>query len=63
MLAVLFNRGLKVGAPGLPFVFLGAVCAGVAVLLCVVGVRKGEEEEAGRKCDGVGDGGSVAEDA
>lgn len=63
LLAVLFNRGLKVGAPGLPFVFLGAVCAGVAVLLCVVGVRKGEEEEAGRKCDGVGDGGSVAEDA
>ena len=47
LLAVLFNRGLRVGAPGLPFVFLGVVCAGVAVLLCVVGVRKGEEGEGG----------------
>ena len=63
MLAVLFNRGLKIGAPGLPFVVLGAVCAGVAVLLCVVRVRKGEGEDVGRKGDGVGDGGSVAEDA
>jgi MFS family permease len=56
LLAVLFNRGLKVGAPGLPFLVLGGVCGGVAVLLCVVGVRKDEED--------VGDGGSsVAEDA
>jgi hypothetical protein len=64
LLAVLFNRGLKVGAPGLPFVFLGCVCAGVTVLLCVVGVRKGEEDVGKRGGGvGVGDGGSVAEDA
>jgi MFS family permease len=65
LLAVLFNRGLRVGAPGLPFLFLGAVCAGVAVLLCVVGVRKGEEEDVGKRgeVDGVGDSRSVAEDA
>jgi hypothetical protein len=56
LLAGLFNRGLKEGVPGLPFLVLGAVCGGVAVLLCAVGVRKGEED--------VGDGGSsVAGDA
>jgi len=65
LLAVLFNRGLSVGAPGLPFLFLGALCAGVAVLLCVVGVRKGEEEDVGKRgqVDEVGDSGSMAEDA
>jgi len=61
LLAVLFNRGLRVGVPGLPFLALGAVCAGVAVLLCVVGVRKDEEEDVGGR-DGDG-GGGVAGDA
>jgi len=58
LLAFLFNRGLSVGVPGLPFLVLGAVCAGVAGLLCVVGVRKGEEERCvGNDCkDGHGHG-------
>lgn len=45
-LAALFNRGLGVGglAVGLPFYFLGVACLCIAVLLCVIGIRKGEEE-------------------
>ena len=63
LLAGLFNRGLKVGAPGLPFLFLGAVCAGVAVLLCVVGVGDDGEGVGKGRGDGSGDCGSVAGDA
>lgn len=64
LLAALFNRGLRVGAPGLPFLFLGMVCAGVVVLLCVIGVGKGEEGSGkGGDGDGEGDCRRVAEDA
>ncbi|GAB1729380.1 hypothetical protein NU195Hw_g5525t1 [Hortaea werneckii] len=48
LLAGLFGRGLALGGGwvGLPFYFLGLISAGFAVLLFVVGLRKGEE------CDG-----------
>jgi hypothetical protein len=50
LLASLFNWGLRIGGygVGMPFYFLGTVCAVITVLLCVVGLRKGE--------DGSGDG-------
>ena len=55
LLAGLFNWGLRLGGygVGMPFYFLGAVCGGITVVLCVVGVRKGEEGE-GREDDGEG---------
>ncbi|KAM0720139.1 hypothetical protein Q7P37_004275 [Cladosporium fusiforme] len=45
-LASLFNRGLEVGgfAVGLPFYFLGLACVCITVLLCVMGIRKCEEQ-------------------
>lgn len=51
LLAALFNWGLRVGGygVGMPFYFLGAVCAGITVLLCVVGLRKGEDGEERRE--------------
>lgn len=54
LLAGLFNRGLEVGgvAVGLPFCCLGVACAGFAVGLCVVGVRKGEERGGLGEADG-----------
>jgi MFS family permease len=47
LLASLFNWGLRVGGygVGMPFYFLGCVCAAITVLLCVVGLRKGEDGE------------------
>lgn len=51
LLAGLFNWGLRVGGygVGMPFYFLGMVCAAITVLLCVVGLRKGEDGEEGRE--------------
>ncbi|KAM0707094.1 hypothetical protein Q7P35_006425 [Cladosporium inversicolor] len=47
LLAGLFNWGLRVGGygVGMPFYFLGMLCAAITVLLCVVGLRKGEDGE------------------
>ncbi|OTA34584.1 hypothetical protein BTJ68_06666 [Hortaea werneckii EXF-2000] len=47
LLAGLFGRGLALGGGwvGLPFYFLGVVSAAFAVLLFVVGLRKGEESD------------------
>ncbi|KAI7617559.1 MFS general substrate transporter [Hortaea werneckii] len=47
LLAGLFGRGLALGGGwvGLPFYFLGLISAGFAVLLFVVGLRKGEESD------------------
>jgi uncharacterized YccA/Bax inhibitor family protein len=49
LLAALFNWGLRVGGygVGMPFYFLGVVCGVITVLLCVVGLRKGEDERGG----------------
>lgn len=54
LLAGLYKRGLEVGgvAVGLPFCCLGVACAGFAVGLCVVGVRKGEERGGLGEADG-----------
>jgi len=45
LLASLFNWGLRIGGygVGMPFYFLGMICAAITVLLCVVGLRKGED--------------------
>lgn len=45
MLAALFNKGLAIGGfgVGLPFYVLGGMCTVVAVVLCGIGLRKGEE--------------------
>lgn len=45
MLAALFNKGLAIGGygVGLPFYVLGGMCTVVAVVLCLIGLRKGEE--------------------
>lgn len=47
LLASLFNRGLKLGGygVGLPFYYLGVTCFVITVVLCVVGIRKGEGEQ------------------
>lgn len=54
LLAGLFNWGLRVGGlgVGMPFYFLGAVCAGITVLLCVVGLRKGEDGDGQGRLEG-----------
>lgn len=56
LLASLFNRGLAAGGLGigLPFYFLGLTCFLIFVLLCIMGVKKGddgleEDEEVGRE--------------
>jgi MFS family permease len=45
LLAGLFNRGLRLGGygVGLPWYFLGGICAVFGVVLCVVGSEKGED--------------------
>ncbi|KAI7195079.1 MFS general substrate transporter [Hortaea werneckii] len=50
LLAGLFGRGLALGGGwvGLPFYFLGVISAAFAVLLFVVGLRKGEENDGDR---------------
>jgi hypothetical protein len=47
LLASLFNWGLRLGGygVGMPFYFLGVVCVVITVMLCVVGLRKGEDED------------------
>ncbi|RMY76651.1 hypothetical protein D0862_13709 [Hortaea werneckii] len=53
LLAGLFGRGLALGQGwvGLPFYFLGVVSAAFAVLLFVVGLKKGEESDGDREYD------------
>lgn len=45
LLASLFNWGLRIGGygVGMPFYFLGLICLAITILLCVVGLRKGED--------------------
>ncbi|KAK5711261.1 hypothetical protein LTR15_012551 [Elasticomyces elasticus] len=45
IMAGLFKRGLAIGSLGLPFYFLGLISAVFLILMCVVGLRPGEDEK------------------